>query len=56
MWGFTAIVLAGVLIDSLLQQLFLGILSIDNICLEKALVYCGVKVAGPKEFSSKVWD
>lgn len=30
MWGFTVIVLAGVLVDSLLQQLFLGILSIDD--------------------------
>lgn len=56
MWGFTAIVLAGVLVDSLLQQLFLGILSIDDMCLEKALVYYGVLMAGLKECSSKVWD
>lgn len=42
MQSFSAIVLASVIIDSLLQQLFLGVLGICDLCLEGALFYCEV--------------
>lgn len=47
MQSFTAIVLASVIIDSLLQQLFL-VLGICDLCLEGALFYCEVSSSWAK--------